>query len=114
MQAADGRGSSFVPAKTWEYLAAERPILALVPPEGEAARVLERTGDALVVAPDDEDGCRRALERLVERFEAGTLEAPRLDPEVRASLGRRGRAEAFAGLIRAAASATPSSDRQDA
>lgn len=62
MQAADGRGSSFVPAKTWEYLAAERPILALVPPDGEAARILERTGDALVVAPDDEDGCRRALE----------------------------------------------------
>ncbi len=102
MQAAEGRGSTFVPAKTWEYLAAERPILALVPSGGAAARILGELGDALVVAPDDEDGCRDALERLVERFDAGRIAAPRLDPATRAGLGRRGRAEAFAALIRAA------------
>ena len=109
MQAADGRGTSFVPAKTWEYLAAERPILALVPPGGAAASALAAAGgDALVVAPEDARGCRQALDRLVDRFETTTLTAPALDPATRASIGRRGRAEAFAALIRGAvARATP-------
>ena len=102
MQAADGRGSSFVPAKTWEYLAAERPILALVPPDGDAANVLQANGDAAVVAPDDEPGCRQALESLIERYRAGTLAAPALAPAIRQTIGRRGRSEAFAALIREA------------
>ena len=37
---AGGRGLSVLSGKVYEYLAAERPVLALVPPEGAAADLL--------------------------------------------------------------------------
>ena len=40
---AEGRGRSVLTAKIFEYLAAERPILAVVPPDGEAARLIRDT-----------------------------------------------------------------------
>jgi glycosyltransferase involved in cell wall biosynthesis len=50
----DGRRSSTVPGKTYEYLASGRPILGAVPP-GDARDLLERSGHA-VCAPDDVEG----------------------------------------------------------
>ena len=61
---AGGRGLSVVSGKVYEYLAAERPILALVPPEGDAAALLRDTGSAWIADPDDESGDpRRARPR---------------------------------------------------
>src|SRR3954467_4865633 len=53
---ADGRGRGVLSGKVFEYLAAERPVLALAPPDGAAARLLEETGAGPVVAPDDVEG----------------------------------------------------------
>ncbi len=39
---AGGRGRGVLSGKVFEYLAAERPILALVPPDGAAARAPAR------------------------------------------------------------------------
>ena len=39
-----GRGRAVLSAKVFEYLAAERPILAAVPPDGAAADLLRETG----------------------------------------------------------------------
>ena len=39
--------------KVFEYLAAERPILAAVPPDGAAAELIRETGAGVVAAPDD-------------------------------------------------------------
>src|SRR3954452_22098540 len=58
---AGGRGKGVLSAKVFEYLAAERPILALVPPEGAAAQLIRDTGAGVVVAPDDVEGMADAL-----------------------------------------------------
>ena len=60
---AGGRGLSVVSGKVYEYLAAERPILALVPPEGDAATLLRDTGSAWIADPDDEDAIARRARR---------------------------------------------------
>jgi glycosyltransferase involved in cell wall biosynthesis len=67
---ADGRGRGVLSGKVFEYLAAGRPILAVVPPDGAAAALLRDTGAAVVVAPDDIDGIARALETMRDRWRA--------------------------------------------
>ncbi len=100
----DRAGSeAVVPAKAWEYLAADRPVLALVPPHGAAARELQAAAAGDVVAPPDTDGVRRAILQLADRHAAGTLAVPGLSPAARVQISRRGRAEQLARLVRQAA-----------
>src|SRR6266511_545322 len=73
---------SFVPSKMFEILACGRPIVAAV--AGEAAEILEASGAAIVVPPEDVGSLSRAVARL-----AG-------DPSLRAELAARGRAFAAA------------------
>jgi hypothetical protein len=68
---------SFIPSKMFEILACGRPILASL--EGEAAEILEASGAALVVPPEDVDAVTSGLTRLAD------------DAGLRASLGARGR-----------------------
>ncbi len=68
---------SFVPSKMFEILACGRPIVASV--AGEAAEILEASGAAIVVPPEDVGSLSRAVARL-----AG-------DPRLRAELAARGR-----------------------
>jgi len=69
---------TFVPSKLFEVLAAGRPVIGAV--RGEAREILERSGGAVLVEPERGDQLAEAVERL------------RHDPELRAELGRRGRA----------------------
>ena len=92
---ANGRGRGVVTAKLFEYLAAERPILAAVPPDGAAAALVEETGAGIVVPPRDVDAIRDALRRLVAM--RGT--AVPLRPDLRSRLSRRRRAEELAALL---------------
>jgi glycosyltransferase involved in cell wall biosynthesis len=96
---AEGRGRAVLSGKVFEYLAAERPILASVPPDGEAARLLRETGAGIVVGSDDVGGIRTALEGLVARWKAGRLNGTVLSPEQRERLSRRARAEELAELL---------------
>jgi hypothetical protein len=59
-----------VPSRTYEYLAAGRPILAAVP-EGEASELLEHAGTAFVCGPSDVKGIAGAIEAELGRWEAG-------------------------------------------
>jgi glycosyltransferase involved in cell wall biosynthesis len=86
-------------AKVFEYLAAERPILAAVPHEGEAAALIRQTGAGTVVAPDDVEGIRAALGDFEARWRAGELAATPLSPEWRKRLSRRARAEELAAVL---------------
>jgi glycosyltransferase involved in cell wall biosynthesis len=95
-------GAAFLPGKVWELLAGGRPVLALVPPAGAAARELAAIG-AEIVATDDRAGARAAVERLVDRWRAGDLAARPLPEATRARISRQAHAEALAGLIRLAA-----------
>jgi glycosyltransferase involved in cell wall biosynthesis len=97
---AGGRGRGVLSGKVFEYLAVGRPILAAVPPDGEAAALITGTGAGVVVAPDDVDGLRAALEGLHRRFEAGRLPDVVLEEDLRHRLSRRARVEETVDLLR--------------
>ena len=97
---AGGRGRGVLSAKVFEYLAAERPILAAVPTDGAAAQLMRRTGAGIVVGPEDVGGIREALAGLHARWKAGALNGSVLTAEQRESLSRRARVEELADLLR--------------
>jgi glycosyltransferase involved in cell wall biosynthesis len=96
---AAGRGRVVPSGKIFEYLAAERPILAAVPTDGAAAELVRETGPGVVVAPDDEKGLRDALLGLHARWRAGRLGNGYLTDEQRQRLSRRTRVEELADLL---------------
>ncbi len=68
---------SFVPSKMFEILACGRPIIASL--EGEAAEILEASGAAIVVPPEDVGALAGAVRKLAA------------DSPLRRELARRGR-----------------------
>jgi glycosyltransferase involved in cell wall biosynthesis len=86
--------------KLFEYLAAGRPILALVPPDGAASDLVRAADAGIVVAPDDVGAIKSAIEELVQRWRSGTLEGPSLSDELRARSDRRARSAEFAAFLR--------------
>lgn len=88
----DARDQDVPSGKLYEYLAAERPILAAVPPNGTAARLIRESNSGVVVEPDDVDGIVEALGDLERRWREGTLEAPSLSPALASELSRLARA----------------------
>jgi glycosyltransferase involved in cell wall biosynthesis len=95
-----GRGRGVLSGKVFEYLAAGRPILAAVPPDGAAANLIRETGAGVVVAPDDVAGMRAALESLHSEYVNGGLPAIVLPEDVKRSLSRQTRVEETADLLR--------------
>ncbi len=69
---ADMKQGIFFPSKLADYLGAGRPILALSPEDGVAADLLAG-GGGLRVGPEDVEGIARALERLTDAWDDGTL-----------------------------------------
>jgi glycosyltransferase involved in cell wall biosynthesis len=94
-----GRGRGVVTGKIYEYLAAERPILAVVPPDGAAAQLVRDTGAGIVVPSDDVDALREALLDLYRRWQAGSLDGTTLSAEWRERLSRGARVEDLADLL---------------
>src|SRR5581483_8700225 len=90
---AGGRGKGVLSGKVFEYLAAERPILAVVPPDGAAADLIRGAGAGVVVAPDDVDGMVVALGELRARWRAGELADAPLADDWRRKVSRRARSE---------------------
>ncbi|HEY7180318.1 MAG TPA: glycosyltransferase [Blastocatellia bacterium] len=76
-----------IPGKTYEYLRAGRPILALTP-EGALANFLRRTGAGWVVNPKDDDGVLDAVRERYQQWKAGEP-GPVADPELVAGFDRR-------------------------
>jgi len=96
---AGGRGKGVLSGKVYEYIAAGRPILAVVPPDGAAADLIRKTGSGMVVAPDDVDGIRAALVELHDQFANGGLPSVELATRDEERLSRRARVEEMAALI---------------
>jgi colanic acid biosynthesis glycosyl transferase WcaI len=72
-------GRFAVPSKVLSYLCAGRPLLAALPAENLAAKVVAASGAGVVVEPDDAAGLVEGARRLLE------------DAELRASLGSSAR-----------------------
>ena len=96
---AGGRGKGVLSGKVYEYIAAGRPILAVVPPDGAAAALVRETGAGVVVAPDDVEGIRAALVDLQARFANGGLDSVELAQRDEDRLSRRARVEELAALV---------------
>jgi glycosyltransferase involved in cell wall biosynthesis len=95
---AGGRGTGVIPGKVFEYVAAERPILAAVPPGGAAAKLIDEIGAGIVAPVDDADALRAALVELHARWKRGELSVE-LAPDVRERLSRRARVAELAELV---------------
>jgi glycosyltransferase involved in cell wall biosynthesis len=93
------RGAPVIPGKIFEYLAAERPILAAIPPQGATANLIREADAGVVVAPDDQRAIREALVGLEARWRAGRLDGTPLDPDLRDRISRRKRVEELAELL---------------
>jgi glycosyltransferase involved in cell wall biosynthesis len=96
---AGGRGKGVLSGKVYEYIAAGRPILAVVPPDGAAAALVRETGAGVVVAPDDVEGIRAALVDMQARFANGGLDSVELAKRDEDRLSRRARVEELAALV---------------
>jgi glycosyltransferase involved in cell wall biosynthesis len=68
---------TFLPSRMFEVMAMSRPILASL--RGEAAGILDKSGGAMVVAPEDSGAIAGAIRELF------------LNPPLAAALGQRGR-----------------------
>jgi glycosyltransferase involved in cell wall biosynthesis len=86
-----------IPGKTFEYLKAGRPILALTP-EGCVSRLLGRTGGGWAANPADEVGIQAILRERYRQWLAGEA-GPQADAEVVAGFDRRVLAGRFAELF---------------
>ncbi len=96
---AGGRGRGVLSGKVFEYLAAERPILAVVPPDGAAAELIGEVGTGVVAAPEDVTAIREGLAGLHDRWQAGSLNGAPLPEDVRDRLDRRSRVREYADLL---------------
>jgi glycosyltransferase involved in cell wall biosynthesis len=76
-----------IPGKTYEYLRAGRPILAITP-EGALANLLRRIGGGLVVDPNDTDGMLAAVRESVRQWKEGRVRHV-TDPAAVAGFDRR-------------------------
>jgi glycosyltransferase involved in cell wall biosynthesis len=97
---AGGRGQGVLSGKVFEYLAAERPILAAVPPDGAAAKLIRETGAGVVAAADDVPALTAALTELHQKWQAGALHGTPLSADDRERLGRGARVEELADVLR--------------
>ncbi len=70
----DERYNGLVPGKLYEYIGAQRPILALAPP-GEAADIVTGLRRGEVAGPGDAGEVAAALERIYSAYAGGTLDS---------------------------------------
>jgi glycosyltransferase involved in cell wall biosynthesis len=96
---AGGRGRGVLSGKVFEYLAAERPVLAVVPEDGAAAELIRNTGAGVVAGPEDVPAIRDALVALHAQWRDGKLDGTPLSPQWRDKLSRAARVEELAELL---------------
>ncbi len=85
--------------KVFEYVAAQRPVLALVPHDNVCVDLLTRAGTGHQVEPDDVSAISATMEQLIDqRLNHGRVEC-RVDTQVLDSISRKHQAEELAELI---------------
>jgi glycosyltransferase involved in cell wall biosynthesis len=99
-----GECAHIVPGKTYEYLAAKRPILAAVP-EGDARDFVRASGLGEICDPDDVDAMVASLHRRFECKRNGERPVPAA-PDFYRQFERRELARQLAAALRAAAGTT--------
>lgn len=67
----DGKNSSTVPGKTFEYLSTQNPVICLAPPHSSAVEIIEQCDAGRGFTHDDEIGIGTYLNSLYENWAAG-------------------------------------------
>ncbi len=62
-----------MPGKAYEYLGAERPVLALAHPEGSIAELYAATRAGVTLHPNNSEGIAQFLQNALEAIKAGKL-----------------------------------------
>jgi len=65
----DERGKGVIPGKTFEYIATGKPILAIVPQDGETAKIIKMTNTGFVIDPKDTKKMKKAYLKLFRGWE---------------------------------------------
>lgn len=65
--------------KLFEYLAARRPILALVPEKSEAAKLIRKLNAGIVVDPGDKEAIKKAILTFYQKWQKNSLSLPQSD-----------------------------------
>lgn len=86
-----------IPAKVYEYLRAQRPILALTDSSGDTAELLKACGIETQVSLTDAHAIRDELRRFINMIHAGT--APRACEEIVTRYSRRAQAAELAQVL---------------
>lgn len=73
--ASRGRGHGNIPGKTFEYIASERPILALSPLEGDLAGLIRATQSGYLVDPDNVHEIKKQLQSMYSSWLNGSLKS---------------------------------------
>lgn len=68
-------GCSQIPGKLFEYLGASKPILALAPPDLDAAHIVCATRAGVIAPPDNPTAISAAILHIYERWQLGQLHA---------------------------------------
>jgi glycosyltransferase involved in cell wall biosynthesis len=98
-----GNCNAQIPAKLYEYLRAQRPILALTDPAGDTARTLAAAETGFLAPLDSADRIEEALPRFLDAIRDGTWS--RAPPEIIARYSREAQAGQLAQLLQRVTSA---------
>jgi hypothetical protein len=93
-----GTGTTLT-GKIFEYIRAGRPIIAMVPPAGEAAQLVRETGTGYVVSPTDAEGVASVLSNLYRLYRAGELGRTEVPTSIMEQYERKSIAGRFAELF---------------
>ena len=96
-----------IPAKLYEYLRCDRPIVALTDPVGDTAGALRLAGIDAIAPLDSSSAIAELLETMVSAIRANRARVPNRESVTDAS--RRRRAEALAALLDRAGDTIPDS-----
>jgi glycosyltransferase involved in cell wall biosynthesis len=91
-------GKDVLTGKVFEYVAAERPILALAPRDAAVSRLVLDNGLGIVTSPSEVDEIVAALRTLYLRFQEGTLDLPE-NPLLKKEFSRVDQTESLAGIL---------------
>lgn len=91
-----------IPAKTYEYLRAGRPILAITDPSGDSAQLLRAAGVTAIARLDSADDIEAMLTRNLDGLRAARGQ-PRVAASAVAAYSRQARATEFIALVEAVA-----------
>jgi glycosyltransferase involved in cell wall biosynthesis len=86
-----------IPAKVYEYLRAQRPLLGLADPAGDTGMLLQRSGVEHVAALEDADAIAAALDRFVGALRTGNVAIP--DQWIARHASRRARTADLARML---------------